>query len=172
MPKRKRLLLSNTYFIMKPYTLMLTIIIFLSACQQHKIEDNSSNILTSVDVTTQIQSANNKFMTAYNSQDAHRIATEIFAADAVIYPPGSAAVSGGPDVIEGFWQAVMDAGVHKAEIKTNNATQYGNIAIDVGSVKLYDDQSNLLDEAKYIVEWIKLDDNWKIIKDIWNSNQQ
>lgn len=125
----------------------------------------------SVDATLEIQKANDRFMEAYNSHDARLVATEIFDSSASIYPPGSPVISGGAAVLESFWQAVMDSGVHEAIIKTHKATRYGDIAIDVGSVTLYDAEANIIDDAKYIVEWIKVNDAWRITKDIWNSNK-
>jgi len=81
-------------------------------------------------------------------------------------------VSGGAEVIEGFWNAGMELGISKIDIKTTEAQAYGNIAIETGTVNLYDAEGTQIDEAKYLVQWEKEGERWKIIKDIWNSNKQ
>ena len=142
------------------------------ACSQPEAPKTNTEKPLPQNLTSEIQKANDNFMMAYNAHDAKKVATEIFAEAAVIYPPGSPPVTGGPEVLEGFWQAVMDSGIDKAEIKTTEATAYGDFAIESGSVKLYSAEGALLDDAKYVVQWKKSGDQWKILKDIWNSNKQ
>jgi len=142
---------------------------FLLACQNIEKIPSPQKIIP-IDVTTEIQLQNDRFMLAYNNHDAKKVATEIFSSNAVIYAPNSSPVKGGVEVLEGFWKAVMESGVHKAEIKTEKATSYGDMALDVGKVMLFDKDNNLIDDAKYMVEWTKENGQWKITKDIWNSN--
>lgn len=124
-----------------------------------------------IEITQEIQEANNRFMAAYESQDPIKVATEIFSDEAMVFPPGSPPVKGGTEILTGFWSAVMASGIHRADIQTTQATAYGDMAIDIGTLKLYDAEGTLLDDAKYLVEWQKENGQWKIKKDIWNSNQ-
>ena len=115
---------------------------------------------------------NKEFMEFYNSGDAKGIAENIFSNDAQIYPPNTPVISGNKEVIEGFWQGVMNIGIAKADIRTNTATMHGNVIIESGDVNLFAADGSQIDEAKYIVIWIKQNGNWKIFKDIWNSKKQ
>ncbi|MEL6987000.1 MAG: DUF4440 domain-containing protein [Bacteroidota bacterium] len=161
---------------MKKGILLFFVTILLISCDSKKeiseMNNAVKNTLEGIDISNEIQQANNKFMEAYNTHDAKALAAHTFSSKATVYPPGSPPVTGGSEVIEGFWNAVMASGIDKADIKTTEAFAYGNTAIETGIVKLYDVEGTLLDDAKYLVQWKKEEGQWKIIKDIWNSSMQ
>lgn len=123
---------------------------------------------TSADVSGEIKQVNEGFMAAYNSGDAKTLAAN-YTENAKLYPSNSDVVEG-TQAIEGFWNAVMKMGIKKAEMETVTAQQTGNIAIEEGRYKLFIEGNMMVDQGKYLVTWEKVDGQWKIARDIWNTN--
>jgi len=120
------------------------------------------------DVSGEITAINNGFVEAFDKGDAKALATN-YTANAKLYPSNSEVIEG-PEAIEGFWSAVMKMGIKKAQMETLTAEKFGNIAIEEGRYKLFVEGDHLVDQGKYIVTWEKVDGQWKIQRDIWNTS--
>ena len=120
------------------------------------------------DVTSEITAVNNGFVEAFGKGDAKTLASN-YTATAKLYPSNSDVVTG-PEAIEGFWNAVMKMGIKKAQMETVTAEKFGNIAIEEGRYKLFVEGDHLVDQGKYLVTWEKINGQWKIARDIWNTN--
>ena len=121
------------------------------------------------DVSSEIKEANKKFMEAFNAADANAVAM-CYTDDAKLFPANSDIIEGN-DAINKFWGGAMGMGIKKAILETTSATAYGNTAIEEGKYSLYADQDQVIDEGKYIVIWEKINGEWKLKHDIWNTNQ-
>lgn len=121
-----------------------------------------------LDVTEEIQAANENFMAAFASSDAEALAA-LYTQDGRLLPPNSDVVAG-TAAIQGFWQTVMDAGVAEAQLTTEEAEGFGDTAFEVGRYSLYDSAGNTLDGGKYVVIWKKTEEAWRLHRDIWNSS--
>lgn len=141
------------------YSLSVTafVILALSRCSQ-----------APTDVTREITKINEGFIAAYNSGDAKMLATN-YTENAKLYPSNSDVIEG-TQAIEGFWGAVMKMGIKKAQMETVTAQQIGNIAIEEGRYKLFVEGDMVVDQGKYLVTWEKVNGQWKIARDIWNTN--
>lgn len=120
------------------------------------------------DVTNEIKKANEGFLAAFNSGDTKALATN-YTENAKLYPANSEVLEG-TAAIEGFWGAVMKMGIKKAQMETLTAQQIGNIAIEEGRYKLFVEGDFMVDQGKYLVTWEKVNGQWKISRDIWNTN--
>lgn len=120
------------------------------------------------DVSNEIAEANNRFMVAYNSGDTGLL-VENYLEDCKLLPPNGDEVVG-RDAIRDFWQGAMDMGIVKAELVTVEATGYGNTAIEEGRYTLYMEGDVETDHGKYIVIWEKVEGQWKLQSDIWNTS--
>jgi ketosteroid isomerase-like protein len=119
-------------------------------------------------VTNEIKQANESFLAAFNSGDTKALATN-YTENAKLYPANSEVLEG-TQAIEGFWGAVMKMGIKKAQMETVTAQQIGNIAIEEGRYKLFVEGDIMVDQGKYLVTWEKVNGQWKIARDIWNTN--
>jgi len=120
------------------------------------------------DVSSEISAMNDAFMEAFNNGDMEAVAQK-YTEDAKLFPENSDIVQG-RETIRKFWGGATDMGVKKASLKTVTAEAYGNTAIEEGTYTLYADGDMAIDKGKYIVIWEKVDGNWLIKRDIWNSS--
>lgn len=120
-----------------------------------------------VDVKAEIEQANVEFMAAFDSKDAARL-SRVYTEDATLYPPNSENISGRAN-IEGYWTEIFGMGVTSGKLITDKATSYGDTAVEYGHFEIFADD-DMIDIGKFIVIWKKVDGNWKMHSDIWNSS--
>lgn len=119
------------------------------------------------DLTEEIQKASDHFSETFKSGDADAMA-DLYTANGVLYPPDSPPVRGSEN-IKAFWQAIFDAGITDAKLKTITADGYGNHAIEEGEVTIFvGDQ--MVGKEKYLVVWHKVNNEWKLHQDMFNSS--
>jgi len=108
-------------------------------------------------------------MAAVGQQDAAALAA-LYTKGGQILPPNSDFVTG-REAIQGFWQAVMDMGIRRAELEIVEVEDHGKTAIEVSTFTLYAEGDAVADKGKYIVVWKKKKKGaWKLHRDIFNSS--
>lgn len=85
-------------------------------------------------------------------------------------PPGSEPLVG-HEAIGNFWQAAMNMGIKSVKLETQELEDLGDTAIEQGKAILSGVDGKALDVCKYVVVWKRINDQWKLHKDIWNTNQ-
>ncbi|WP_210465912.1 YybH family protein [Rufibacter roseolus] len=119
-------------------------------------------------ITDEIKTQCREFENAFARGDAAGIAS-LYTQNGVILPSGSDIVRG-KEGIRQFWQGAIDAGIKACRLDTFDVEQVDNTAIEMGYYTLLGDGSQALDRGKYLVVWKKEAGDWKLQKDIWNSN--
>ena len=112
------------------------------------------------------------FVDAFNRGDASAVAA-IYATDARVLPPNAAMVEGRAN-IQTFWGGAIGAGVKMVSLTAIDVNVSGNHAIETGkyvSTAPATGGGTTTDEGKYVVVWRREGRDWKIIRDIWNSNK-
>jgi uncharacterized protein (TIGR02246 family) len=122
----------------------------------------------STESLTDIAKVNETFMCAFERGDAAGVAA-CYADGGQVLPPGSDIITG-KEAIEAFWSAVMEMGVKKVELTTLELDHQGDTAIDIGRVALYTEAGDKIDDPKFLVVWKREGGQWKIHRDIWNSD--
>jgi len=125
-------------------------------------------VLGAEDVKAAMEASNAKFVAAWEKKDGAGAAAR-YTADAQILPTGSPIIKGN-DAIKAFWQTSFDASGGSAKFTTIEAEQHGDTAIELGQAEIFDDQKKVVDTVKYIVIWKKVGGEWKMHRDIWNTN--
>jgi uncharacterized protein (TIGR02246 family) len=115
-----------------------------------------------------IEAANEQFMQAFAQADAAGLAS-FYTEDAQLLPPGSEAAYGWK-AIRAFWQAAMDSGVAAARLEIAEVEAHGDTAIEVSQYTLLGANERVLDQGKYIVIWKLHRGQWKLHRDIFNTN--
>ena len=115
-----------------------------------------------------IEQSNKTFVEALDKGDSNAVAAH-YTSDAHLLPQGSPEVSG-TDNIKGFWGGVYRMGL-QATIQTGEVWGDDDLLTEQGTFALTDKKGQQVDKGKYVVVWKKEDGNWKMFRDIWNSDK-
>lgn len=115
-----------------------------------------------------IEAANDLFMAAFNRGDAAAMAA-LYTEDGQMLAPNADLMTGRV-AVQAFWQAVMDMGVKSVLIITGEVEDHGETAIEISRFKLFAEGDQELDQGKFIVIWKRVEGQWKLHRDIFNSS--
>lgn len=119
------------------------------------------------DMKATIMAANEKFMDTF-AKGAATMSSH-YTSNATLMPPGSDVIQGSA-AIGTYWKGGYDSGVKRAKLETMEAEQNGDQVIEVGRYTLYGANNAQLDAGKYVVIWKQEGGQWKLHRDIWNTN--
>jgi len=114
-----------------------------------------------------INEANQKFMAGVSSGDSVGVAA-LYHSQGSISPSNSDAVSGA-DKISSFFGGASRAGF-AVKLQTSDVWGNADVVVEEGTFELTDKNGGHLDHGKYIVLWKEENGQWKLYRDIWNSN--
>lgn len=118
-------------------------------------------------VRSEIAALNTRFAQAVRDGDAATLAG-LYTSDAKVMPPGGPAVVG-PEAIVAFW-----VGGPRVEISlaTVELEVIGDTAIETGQATITapGPERRQLDASKYVVVWKRVDGDWRVHIDIFNSD--
>jgi uncharacterized protein (TIGR02246 family) len=120
------------------------------------------------DVRPALAAVNQRFMSAFSAGDAAGIAA-LYASDARLFPPGGQPLTGTAN-IEGFWRGAIESGLKGARLETEELELHGARAFEVGRYTLEGEAGATVDRGKYVVVWREEAGQWRLHRDIWNSN--
>ncbi len=144
---------------MREYRLFIVIAIATGLSWAAHAEDHA--------VFEQIEQQNNVFEKAFSSGDGAAIGA-LYTETGTILPPDQAAIVG-REAIGQFWQGVIDSGVARVELLTDEVDDQDDTAFEVSRFEMYDSEDALIAAGKYIVVWKRSGDIWQLHRDIWNA---
>ena len=119
-------------------------------------------------ITKKIKAANAALGKAVAQGDAEAVAN-MYSKNPILMPPNAPATRSKTG-IKKFWAGAVQMGVAGASLRTSELEVSGDTAIEVGNYRLTDKKKKTLDTGKYIVIWKKEGKDWKLHRDIFNSN--
>ena len=119
-------------------------------------------------VKAAIDASNKKFGAAIAAGDTKALGT-IYTDDATVMPPNSEAVKG-RQAIEGLFGMLVTAGIKGAVLTAQEVEAHGETAVEVGTYSIKDATGKEIDRGKYVATWKRVKGEWKMHRDIWNSN--
>lgn len=141
------------------FILLFASVLFTNCSQQPK---------DVIDVTDEIIAANKVFLEAFNAHNGTAIG-KLYTQNGRLLPVNSKVIEG-QEAIGQFWNAVFDMGIDNATLTTKHVESFENTAIEEGAYSLFDSDNNKLDDGKYIIIWKKVDDQWRLDRDIFSTN--
>jgi len=117
----------------------------------------------------EIDKANKKLMDSVAAGDSGAIAS-LYTADAKLMFTGKPAIVGRENIQAAFSE-ILKSGVSRIELKTQEIFGTGDLLAEEGEVTVYVN-SNAVAEEKYIILWKREDGEWKLFRDIANSNRK
>ncbi|MEO8724521.1 MAG: DUF4440 domain-containing protein [Acidobacteriaceae bacterium] len=116
-----------------------------------------------------ITAVNKEFMEAFNTKTASWLA-KLYAPEALLLPPGVATISGEENICK-FWQGVIDMGICDIDLETVSLDEADATVTEVGQYRLHN-ETTVADQGKYLVVWKQIEGEWRLYRDIWNSDPQ
>ena len=149
--------------------LILVTALALAGCARHMSSDFQSG-----DAEGAIRKNSQAFATAANSGSIDALVA-LYGDNAKLLPAG-APMFQGKDGIRQFWSTLLATGKAHVTLVTDDVLQSGDLAVETGHFDLTITPTATgtggpyQDHGKYVVVWSKLDGQWKIERDIFNSN--
>ena len=109
----------------------------------------------------------NAFMDAFRKGDSAAIASH-YASDALLMPPNSSALQG--SAIAAYWGEGFRMGLKDLKLSISELYGDDNYYNEVGTYEVFMENNQSVDKGKYVVVWKKDGDQWKMYRDIWNSD--
>jgi ketosteroid isomerase-like protein len=154
------------------YYLVVVVLSFgFTACQNKEAPKNDAKLAASSfdlnEAKATIDQNNKGFVADFAKADSAAIAAR-YSKDAKLLPDGAPAITG-TDKIKGMWGSFARSGMN---LKIDVADVWGNdeLLTEEGTYSLTDKAGKQVDQGKYIVVWKKEDGQWKMFRDIWNSD--
>ena len=152
------------------FTLLFTV--FFIACKdttttniKTSATDSTGNEMQSVKEYIKKEVAN--FEEEVKKGDSNAMAAH-YASDAIVMPPNSEPVKGN-DIVN-LWGGALRMGVKDLKLNTTDISGGGDLYSETGNYEMFGADNKSLDRGKYVVVWKKDNANWKMFRDIWNSN--
>jgi len=140
-------------------------LIFVLACQPQ----GQTTTLSEQDITA-VMEATEQYGEAIVAGDYDKIRS-LMDADVVLMPPEEPAAQG----VDSAMQSMEGIPGMEGSINPEQVEGSGNLAYVRGSYNItviVNDTTRIPDNGKYIEVWKKQDDgSWKVVVDIWNSNE-
>jgi uncharacterized protein (TIGR02246 family) len=115
-----------------------------------------------------VEAGNRAFIAAFLKGDARSVAG-LYTEDAQVIAPG-APVARGRSAIQAAWQKAIDGGVKDLRLTTESVESAGDLAAETGTVRLVG-RDDAVTEGRYVVVWKRADGQWKLHRDIWNTER-
>src|SRR5688500_2886234 len=113
-----------------------------------------------------VEAGNRAFVAAFLRGDSVAIAN-LYTENAQVIAP-SAPIASGRSAIASFWKGSIESGIKDVTLQTIDVETAGNLAYETGTVRLVA-KNGTATEARYVVVWKRIGDQWKLHRDIWNS---
>lgn len=120
------------------------------------------------DVRSAIESQNARFERYVASQQFDSLAA-IYTSDGQVMAPNAEIASG--ENLVGAFEGMAEMGVTGVDLQTIEVEAARDFAYEVGRYAIQGPGDTAVDNGKYIVIWQLEDGEWKIHRDIFNSNQ-
>lgn len=147
--------------------------VFMIGCERSQstepedAEFNSTQRTLQKTIYDNIVEGNEKLSAAFNNQDAEAMAA-LYTIDGQLLPPNFDLVDG-RSAIETFWGTLFNLGFDGVILEIQEVSGNGSTAYEVGLFTLFF-EGQVFDSGKYVVVWKKVQGNWYLHRDIWNSS--
>lgn len=115
-----------------------------------------------------VEAANKHFMAAFGKGDAAALAM-MYTTGALAFPPNGD-ITRGREAIQKLWAGALATGVKALSLITVEVEGHGDTAHEVGTYEMHDAAGKVVDRGKYVVIWKREQGQWKLHRDIWNTN--
>lgn len=116
----------------------------------------------------EIVDANKEYSRAFAAGDSAGVAN-LYTEDAKFMVSGAPAVKG-RDNIQSTMANFRNSGITRVDLKTIDVWGSEGLVTEEGEFTIYNKDKDTVDKGKYLVLWKKKDGEWKLFRDIFNSD--
>lgn len=153
-----------------PLTMTILFVFLITSCKETVKEIPETITEPEFSLTTakdEIVAANKEFIALFSATDSIGVAN-LYTQDAKFMMNGSPAISGKAS-IQSVISAIMNSGVTSVDLRTVDVWGTQDLVVEEGELSLFVGDKEV-DQGKYIVAWKNENGNWKLFRDIFNSN--
>lgn len=156
----------------KQYLLfLLGSLFFFSACDSSKQSPAGATQAEPYDLVQagrEINKVHEQLTGFFSNSDSAGLA-DMFTPDGKLMEPNSPAITGKDALLHQFG-FLMKGGISKVSLTTTGLWGDDNLLVEEGKFSYKNKRDLLLDEGKYIMLWKKTENQWKIFRQLYNSN--
>jgi ketosteroid isomerase-like protein len=119
------------------------------------------------DAKAGIAATNKKWEQAWAKADAAMLSS-LYTANAWLLPPNGAMAKG--KAVADVWKSVLGSGGTTIALTTQELEVHGDTAHEVGAYEIKAADGTTADKGKFVVIWKREGGDWKLHRDIWNSD--
>lgn len=156
---------------MKYLTIALIAILSLQACTSAEVKPEATATAPGINLDSAkaaIAASNTLFGSSWATNDSAAFVAR-YSSDACINPPNAPQMCGST-AIGAFFRGGYTMGIRKIQLTTKEVSAADPYVIETGEFQVEADKGMVLDNGKFIVIWKQENGQWKMFKDIWNSN--
>ena len=142
------------------------VILAVSSCTSNTPE-NTQHVFNLDSAKQSVEHQNAAFQKAFENSDSTGLAN-LFTSDGKMMMPGSPSVVGREAITATVAMFMKMKIVRKAQ--TIEVWGNDDLLVEEGVASLFDQKGVELEHAKYLVVWKKEDGQWKLFRDMWNSD--
>ncbi|MGI8598608.1 MAG: YybH family protein [Chitinophagaceae bacterium] len=152
--------------------LFISVFILLTACNNAGDPDNTMGDRDTArnnnhNAEQSIRENVSAIQDAFKRGDSAALSS-FYTSDALLMPPNGEEVRGGN--ISNAWGGFFRMGIKDLKLNTTDLTGSGDLYSETGNYEIFGDNNQSVDKGKYLVVWKNENGNWKMYRDIWNSN--
>jgi ketosteroid isomerase-like protein len=139
-----------------------------TATAKDKVSTSGEGSFNLDSVKAIINQKNKAFAKAFVTGDSAAMVNN-YTVDAKLFPPNEDKVEG-RDAIAKLISQYLKYGIK--EFSDSTTAVYGNAdnVVEEGTLFMGDGKGNTIDKGKYVEVWRKVDGDWKLYTDIWNTS--
>jgi uncharacterized protein (TIGR02246 family) len=153
-----------------PSILIAACIFLVSSCKDNSKEKTTELAAATFNLDSakkSIENQNAAFQKAFENSDSVGLAN-LFTSDGKMMMPGAPSIVGRP-AITSTVAMFMKMNI-KRQAKTIDIWGNADLLAEEGTASLFDQNGAEIEHAKYLVIWKKEDGQWKLSRDMWNTD--
>lgn len=119
-------------------------------------------------VKASIAASNKVYGETFATGDSAKFVSS-YTSDACIYVTNSPKMCG-PQAITAFFNGASAMGIRNLKLTTEEISGSKEAVVETGTYELFVDKGVSIDKGKYIVIWKEENGQWKMHRDIWNTD--
>ncbi len=141
-----------------------------SSCQNNSKENTAQQKVATFNLDSakkSIDDQNVAFQKAFENSDSVGLAN-LFTSDGKMFMPGAPSIVG-RSAIASIAAVFIKMNI-KRQAKTIDVWGNEDLLAEEGTFSLFDQKGTEIEHAKYLVLWKKEDGQWKLFRDMWNTD--